>query len=65
MHKSIIASSLAVGLSNHDIKLFSIVSGLGHLFERNQLKYRFFSLVSKILFRLSFRYNQKVFPKSG
>ena len=61
MHKSIIASSLAVGLSDHDIRLFSIVSGLGHLFERNQLKYRIFSLASKILFKLSFRYNQKVF----
>lgn len=61
MHKSIIASSFAVKLSNQDLKLFSIVSGLGHLFERKQLKYRFFSFFSKLLLKLSFRYNQKVF----
>ena len=61
MHKSIIASSLAVSLSNLDIKLFSIVTGLGHLFERNQFKYRFFSLIARFLFMLSFKFNKKVF----
>ena len=41
MHKSIIASSIAVFLSGKDIKVFSIITGLGHLFERSELRYKF------------------------
>lgn len=61
MHKSIIASSLAVALSRKNIKVFSIISGLGHLFERSDLKYRLLGFISSFLLKLSFKFNKKVF----
>tara|TARA_B100000614_G_scaffold260552_1_gene287770 strand:- start:591 stop:1709 length:1119 start_codon:yes stop_codon:yes gene_type:complete len=61
MHKSIIASSIAVFLSGKDIKVFSIITGLGHLFERSELRYKFFGFLSRLLFKLSFKFNKKVF----
>ena len=61
MHKSIIASSIAVFLSGKDVKMFSIITGLGHLFERSELKYKVFGFLSRLLFKLSFKFNKKVF----
>ncbi|MEC8197148.1 MAG: hypothetical protein VX228_12760, partial [Pseudomonadota bacterium] len=42
-------------------KVFSIISGLGHLFERSDLKYRLLGFISSFLLKLSFKFNKKVF----
>ena len=61
MHKSVIASSLAVALSRKNIRVFSIISGLGHLFERSDFKHGMLRFLSSFLLKLSFKFNNKVF----
>ena len=61
MHKSIIASSFAIKLTNKSTRIFSIVSGLGHLFERQDIKHSLFKAISSLLLKLAFKRNESVF----
>ncbi len=60
MHKSILASSL-VSFFHRKIEVYCMITGLGHLFERQSYKYKFFQKVFGIFFILSFKRASKVF----
>ena len=60
MHKSILASCI-VSFFHKNIKIFSMITGLGHLFERQSLKYTILKKVFGIFFKISFKRASKVF----
>lgn len=60
MHKSILASSI-VSLLHPKIKIFCIITGLGHLFERQSFKYRSLQKIFSIFFIIAFKRASKVF----
>jgi glycosyltransferase involved in cell wall biosynthesis len=60
MHKSILASCI-VSLFHKNIKVFSMITGLGHLFERQSLKYTILKKVFSIFFKISFKRASKIF----
>lgn len=60
MHKSILASCI-VSIFHKNIKVFSMITGLGHLFERQSLKYSILKRVLSIFFKISFKRASKVF----
>jgi len=60
MHKSILATGLATILQK-DIEVYYMITGLGHLFERNTLLMRIFQKLSLIFFSLSFQNAKGVF----
>lgn len=60
MHKSILASSI-VSIFHRNIKVYSMVTGLGHLFERQSFKYMILKKIFSIFFKISFKRASKIF----
>lgn len=60
MHKSVLASCI-VSLLHRNIKVYSLITGLGHLFERQSFKYTILKKVVSIFFKISFKRASKIF----
>ncbi len=59
--KPIIYSSLAAGFFSSKTRIFSNITGLGYVFTDKSLKAKIVRVIVTLLYKLSFKFNQRVF----
>ena len=59
--KPSIFGSIVAKLSNRNIRVYSNMTGLGYVFTGNKLKHKLMAKIVSVLYKLAFKFNDKVF----